>query len=74
MEEHMKVKIKKLHEDAVIPSYSKAGDAGMDLYSFATRKIRMETMFTTQAWQWRYHKAMLDYCIQDHQSQRHLAL
>ena len=29
----MKIKIKKLHEDAVIPSYSKAGDAGMDLYS-----------------------------------------
>lgn len=25
------VKIKKLHEDAVIPSYSKDGDAGMDL-------------------------------------------
>jgi dUTP pyrophosphatase len=25
------VKIKKLHENAVIPSYSKAGDAGMDL-------------------------------------------
>jgi dUTP pyrophosphatase len=28
---HMDVKIKKLHKDAVIPSYSKAGDAGMDL-------------------------------------------
>ena len=27
----MKVKIKKLHPDAVIPSYSKKGDAGMDL-------------------------------------------
>lgn len=27
----MKVKIKKLHENAVIPSYAKAGDAGMDL-------------------------------------------
>lgn len=27
----MKVKIKKLHENAVIPSYSKNGDAGMDL-------------------------------------------
>ena len=27
----MKVKIKKLHESAVIPSYSKKGDAGMDL-------------------------------------------
>ena len=27
----MKVKIKKLHEDAVIPRYAKDGDAGMDL-------------------------------------------
>lgn len=29
----MKVKIKKLHEKAVIPSYAKDGDAGMDLTS-----------------------------------------
>ena len=27
----MKVKIKKLHNDAVIPAYAKEGDAGMDL-------------------------------------------
>jgi dUTP pyrophosphatase len=27
----MQVKIKKLHVDAVIPAYSKPGDAGMDL-------------------------------------------
>ena len=27
----MKVKIQKLHKDAVIPCYAKAGDAGMDL-------------------------------------------
>ena len=27
----MRVKIKKMHEDAVIPSYGKPGDAGMDL-------------------------------------------
>lgn len=27
----MKVKIKKLSENAVIPSYAKQGDAGMDL-------------------------------------------
>ena len=33
----MKVKIKKLHQDAVIPSYAKHGDAGVDLYS-----IRMD--------------------------------
>ena len=29
----MKVKIKRLHPEAVIPSYSKPGDAGMDLTS-----------------------------------------
>lgn len=33
----MKVKIKKLSDDAVIPSYSKVGDAGMDLV--ATSRI-----------------------------------
>ena len=27
----MKIKIKKIHKDAVIPSYSKFGDAGLDL-------------------------------------------
>lgn len=27
----MNVKIKKLHEDAIIPTYAKMGDAGMDL-------------------------------------------
>lgn len=27
----MKVKIKKLHPDAIIPTYAKVGDAGMDL-------------------------------------------
>ena len=27
----MKVKFKKLHEDAVLPSYAKPGDAGMDI-------------------------------------------
>lgn len=27
----MKIKIKKLHENAVIPAYAKPGDAGMDL-------------------------------------------
>tara|TARA_Y100000593_G_C4248738_1_gene306029 strand:- start:184 stop:627 length:444 start_codon:yes stop_codon:yes gene_type:complete len=29
--ENMKIKIKKLHPDAVVPSYAKDGDAGMDL-------------------------------------------
>ena len=27
----MKIKIKKIHEDAIIPKYAKDGDAGMDL-------------------------------------------
>jgi dUTP pyrophosphatase len=29
----VKIKIKKLHEDAIIPTYAKVGDAGADLYS-----------------------------------------
>ena len=29
----MRVKIKKIHEDAVIPKYQKEGDAGFDLYA-----------------------------------------
>ena len=29
----MKVNIKKLHPNAVVPKYAKAGDAGMDLYA-----------------------------------------
>ena len=31
----MKVKIKKLHEHAIVPYYAKCGDAGMDLYATA---------------------------------------
>ena len=31
----MEVKIKKLHKDAVIPSYAKPGDAGMDLVAIS---------------------------------------
>ena len=33
----MKVNIKKLHEDAVIPQYSKQGDAGLDLTAISMR-------------------------------------
>lgn len=29
----MKVKIKKLHKEAIVPAYAKLGDAGMDLYA-----------------------------------------
>ena len=34
----MQVKIKKLHPDAVIPSYAKAGDAAMDLTAISVDK------------------------------------
>ena len=33
----MKVKIKRLHPNAVIPSYAKAGDAGMDLTAISMK-------------------------------------
>ena len=41
----MKVKIKKLHPNAVIPSYAKEGDAGMDFV--ATKIITEETYSIT---------------------------
>ena len=34
----MKVKIKRLHEDAVIPKYAKPGDAGMDLTAISLER------------------------------------
>jgi len=34
----MQVKVKKLHPDAVIPRYSKAGDAAMDLTAISVNK------------------------------------
>ena len=36
----MKVRIKKLHEAAIVPKYSKSGDAGLDLT--ATEIIKEE--------------------------------
>ncbi|MFH1610646.1 MAG: hypothetical protein ABIA91_02035 [Patescibacteria group bacterium] len=30
----MKMKIKKIYSDAIIPSYQREGDAAMDLYSY----------------------------------------
>ena len=41
----MKVKIKKLHPNAVIPTYAKSGDAGMDFV--ATKVISEETYSIT---------------------------
>ena len=35
----MKIKFKRLHEDALIPSYAKQGDAGMDLHSIDNYEV-----------------------------------
>lgn len=40
----MKIKIKKLHEKAVIPTYAKHGDAGMDLTAVSAEYIDSEHM------------------------------
>ena len=39
----MKVKIKRLHEDAVIPQYAKAGDAGLDLTAVEDATVKNNT-------------------------------
>lgn len=36
----MKIKIKKLHQDAKLPSYAHEGDVGMDLYSLEDYELK----------------------------------
>ena len=43
----MKVKIKKLEPNAVIPSYAKPGDAGMDLTAISIQKTDKYTQYKT---------------------------
>jgi dUTP pyrophosphatase len=42
----MKIKIKKLHPDAIIPKYAKLGDAGMDLTALTEKWNDTNTMVT----------------------------
>jgi dUTP pyrophosphatase len=42
----LELKIKKLHSDAVIPCYAKAGDAGMDLVAVSEKWNEQNTMVT----------------------------
>lgn len=41
----MKLKIKKLHENAIIPSYAKEGDAGMDLSCVSVTEEELYTQY-----------------------------
>ena len=43
----MKVKIKKLHPDAVIPLYSREGDAGLDLTCIGFESCSNYTEYST---------------------------
>ncbi|HPI67239.1 MAG TPA: dUTP diphosphatase [bacterium] len=35
----MKLKFKKIYSDAMVPTYGRAGDAGMDLYSYEDKEL-----------------------------------
>jgi len=41
----MKLKIKKLHPDAIMPNYAHPGDAGLDLRSISKHKIKPGELF-----------------------------
>jgi dUTP pyrophosphatase len=43
---NIELKIKKLHPDAVIPSYAKPGDAGLDLVAVSATWNNLDTMVT----------------------------
>ena len=40
---NMTLKIKKLHPDAIIPKYVRAGDAAMDLYAAEAKTLQPNT-------------------------------
>lgn len=42
----MKIKVKKLHPEAVIPKYAKAGDAGLDLVAVADATVNDDLVAT----------------------------
>ena len=39
-EKSMKIKIKKIYPDAIIPQYQREGDAGLDLYSYEDYELK----------------------------------
>jgi dUTP pyrophosphatase len=43
----MKVKVKKLHKDSVIPKYAKSGDAGMDLVAVSKTETELYVEYDT---------------------------
>jgi dUTP pyrophosphatase len=46
----MQVKFKKLHEDAVLPSYAKPGDAGMDLTAVEKGEVIHSADLLSDSW------------------------
>ena len=50
----MEVKFKKLHKDAVIPSYAKPGDAGLDLTAVSVEKLSEASKLVNFATKFKY--------------------
>ncbi|WFE85028.1 hypothetical protein P3L47_23405 [Parabacteroides chongii] len=56
----MKVNIKKLHKDAVMPSYAHDTDAGLDLTAVSKEIDNYGMLYMVPVWLSKYHKDMLD--------------
>jgi len=55
----MQVKFKKLHEDAVLPSYAKPGDAGMDLTAVEKGEVVHSKDLLVDSWYYIEYKTGL---------------
>lgn len=59
MNEPLKIKVKKLHPKAVIPSYSKHGDAGLDLTAVFVEELTKELdEYTAKVTQFKYRTGL----------------
>ena len=43
---NIKIKLKKMNPNAVVPTYAKQGDAAMDLYAAEVQKVKSPTLST----------------------------
>lgn len=50
----MKMKIKRLHDDAIIPTYAHITDAAMDLYLYVDSNLRSEKMHLVARDRWTF--------------------
>ena len=68
----MRVRIKKLNPEAVVPRYAHFGDAAVDLVAARKWEDDHGICAMGRAWRWKYQRTTLDYYFQDRLYQKRI--